>query len=68
MQNTTRTIIALIGSFLISLVGMLRILSESFTSPPLFVAYIFAITGLIGIIANSIMLRKANKQEENRSV
>jgi hypothetical protein len=32
--------------------------NESLSSIPLFVAYIFTITGLIGIIANGVTLKK----------
>jgi hypothetical protein len=32
--------------------------NESLSSIPLFVAYIFAITGLIGIVANGVTLKK----------
>jgi hypothetical protein len=32
--------------------------NESLSSTPLFVAYIFAITGLIGIVANGVTLKK----------
>lgn len=58
LNNKTRSIISLVCSLLIFAVGMFRILTESLTSTSLFVAYIFAITGLIGIVANGIVLRK----------
>ena len=58
MKNKTRTIITLLCSLLIFVVGMFRILTESLSSTPLFVAYIFAITGLIGVVANGVILRK----------
>ena len=58
MKNKTRTIITLVCSLLIFAVGMFRILTESLSSTPLFVAYIFAITGLIGVVANGVILRK----------
>ncbi|MFJ7726733.1 hypothetical protein ACIQXV_11265 [Neobacillus sp. NPDC097160] len=58
MKNKTRTIITLVGSLLIFAVGMFRILTESLSSTPLFVAYVFAITGFIGVIANGVILRK----------
>ncbi|WP_054637460.1 hypothetical protein [Thalassobacillus sp. C254] len=58
MNSNTRTTITLIGSFLIFVVGMFRILTESLVSIPLVVAYLFAITGLIGVIGNFVTLRK----------
>ncbi|AXI08319.1 hypothetical protein CUC15_04955 [Oceanobacillus zhaokaii] len=58
MKNKTRSIITLVGSFLIFSVGMLRILTESPSSISLFVAYVFAITGFIGVAANIVILRK----------
>ncbi|WP_338472885.1 hypothetical protein R4Z10_09250 [Niallia sp. XMNu-256] len=59
MKNKTRIIIALIGSFLVFAIGMFRMLTESLSQAPMFVAHVFAITGFIGIVANGIMLRKA---------
>ena len=58
MKNKTRTIITLVCSLLIFAIGMFRILTESLSSTPLFVAYVFAITGFIGVIANGVILRK----------
>ncbi|PEZ09032.1 hypothetical protein CN326_04270 [Bacillus sp. AFS018417] len=58
MDIKTRTIITLVGSFLLFTFGTFRIIIESLSSTSLFVAYIFAITGFIGIIANSSKLRK----------
>ena len=58
MKNKTRTIITLVCSLLIFAVGMFRILTDSLSSSPLFVAYVFTITGFIGVIANGVMLRK----------
>jgi hypothetical protein len=58
MKNETRIIITLVCSLLIFAVGMFRIFTESLSSTPLFVAYIFVITGLIGVVANSVMLKK----------
>ena len=58
MKNKTRVIITLVCGLLIFAVGMFRILTESLSSTPLLVAYIFVITGLIGVVANSVMLKK----------
>ena len=58
MENKTRIIITLVCSLLIFAVGMFRILTESLSSTPLFVAYIFAITGLIGVVASGVILKK----------
>jgi len=58
MKNTIRIIIALVGSFLLFAVGLFRIFTDSLPTTPLFVASIFIITGLIGVIANSLTLKK----------
>ena len=58
MKNKTRTIITLVVSLLLFAVGMFRILTESLSLTPLFAAYVFAITGFIGVIANGVRLRK----------
>ncbi|WP_042148075.1 hypothetical protein [Paucisalibacillus sp. EB02] len=59
MENKARIVITLICSVLIFAAGLLRILSESSSSPTsMVVAYVFLITGLIGVVANSIVLRK----------
>lgn len=54
-----KKVIALVGSFLIFSVGLFRIFTESLSSTPLFVAYVFIITGLIGIVANGLKLGKS---------
>ena len=59
MKNKTRIILTLIGSFLVFAFGMFRMLTESLSSAPMFVAYVFAITGFIGIVVNGVILRKA---------
>ena len=56
MKNKTRTIITLVCSLIIFALGTFRILTESISSTPLFVAYILAITGLIGVIVNGMAL------------
>ncbi|ARK32565.1 hypothetical protein [Halalkalibacter krulwichiae] len=61
MNVKTRTIITLVCSLLIFAVGVIRILTESLASTPLFVAYIFVMTGLIGAVANGMVLRKLRK-------
>ncbi len=50
--------IALAGSFLIFASGMYRILSGDFPETPPFSAYIFAVGGFLGVIANGMILRK----------
>ncbi|MGG1686853.1 hypothetical protein [Pseudalkalibacillus sp. NRS-1564] len=55
-----RTFVALIGSFLVLAVGLFRLMTESLSTTPLFIAYVFIITGLIGVVANGIRLRKTN--------
>jgi hypothetical protein len=58
MNKITRTVLTLVSSFLLFGVGIYRIFTESLSSTPLFVAYIFVITGFIGMIANAIVLKK----------
>ncbi|WP_170140713.1 hypothetical protein [Oceanobacillus arenosus] len=58
MKNKTRMIITLVCSLLVFSVGMFRLLTESLSSTPFFVAYIFAIFGFIGVVANGVILRK----------
>lgn len=58
LNNKNRTIITLVCSLLILAVGMFKILTELLPSMSLFVAYIFVITGLIGVVANGMTLRK----------
>lgn len=54
----TRTIITLLGSFLLFAFGTFRIITGSLSSTSLFVAYVFTITGFIGTTANGSKLRK----------
>lgn len=58
MNSKTKVLITFVCSLLIFAVGMFRILTESLSSTPLFVAYIFVIAGLIGVVANELILRK----------
>ncbi|OLS38233.1 hypothetical protein BTR22_07005 [Alkalihalophilus pseudofirmus] len=58
MKSKTKVLITLISSLLIFSFGMFRILTESLSSTPLFVAYIFVMAGLIGAVANGLILRK----------
>ena len=53
-----KTIITLLASLLLFVFGTYRILTETLSSTPLIVAYIFAITGFIGVVANVANLRK----------
>ncbi len=52
-----KTIITLLASLLLFVFGTYRIFTETFSSTPLIVAYIFAITGFIGGVANVVKLR-----------
>ena len=54
-----KTVVALIGSFLIFAVGLFRLFTESLSSTPMFVAYVFIIAGLIGVVANGLKLAKS---------
>jgi putative hemolysin len=53
-----KTIISLLASLLLCVIGTFRVLAETLSSTPLFVAYIFAITGFIGVVGNVVNLRK----------
>ena len=53
-----KTIITLFASLLLFVFGTYRILTETLSSTPLIVAYIFAITGFIGVVTNVANLRK----------
>ncbi|MBM7609712.1 putative membrane protein [Lysinibacillus composti] len=66
MKSKIRTIIGLISSLLLVTISIYRILTESLSSTSLFVAYLFAITGLIGLIVYIAMIRKllANKTNQ----
>ncbi|WP_010094559.1 hypothetical protein [Ornithinibacillus scapharcae] len=59
MKNKTQIIITLLGSLFIFAVGLFRILTETLDLAPLFVAYVFVISGFIGFIANGVLLRKS---------
>ncbi|QDP39534.1 hypothetical protein [Radiobacillus deserti] len=64
MNYKKRVIITLVGSFLIFTIGVSRIQTESLTFTPLFVAYIFGITGLVGVITNGIKLLQASQNKQ----
>lgn len=53
---SNRIFITLICSFLVFAVGLFRLFNESLSSTSLFVSYVFIITGLIGIAANTVKL------------
>ncbi|MDO6654775.1 hypothetical protein [Anaerobacillus sp. 1_MG-2023] len=57
----SRIVVALIGSFLIFAVGLFRLFTETLSSTPLFIAYLFIITGAIGVIANGLKLGETHK-------
>ncbi|GAQ19275.1 thiamine-phosphate diphosphorylase [Oceanobacillus picturae] len=57
----SKTVVGLIGSVFITFVGLYRLFSESLSSTPLFIAYLFIITGLVGVCANGIKLFKSKK-------
>ena len=66
MKSKIRTIIGIISSLLLLTISIYRILTESLSGTPLFVAYLFAFTGLIGLIVYVAMIRKllANKANQ----
>jgi len=55
-----KIVVALIGSFFIFAVGLFRVFTETLSSTPLFIAYVFIITGAIGVVANGLRLRKTH--------
>ncbi|WP_226659176.1 hypothetical protein [Pseudalkalibacillus hwajinpoensis] len=55
---TNRIVVALIGSFLMFAVGLFRLLTETLSLTPLFIASVFIITGVIGVVANGLGLGK----------
>ncbi|WP_283152151.1 hypothetical protein [Guptibacillus hwajinpoensis] len=57
---TNRIVVALIGSFLIFAVGLFRLFTETLSSTPLFVTYVFIITGSIGVVVNGVRLGKSH--------
>ncbi|MFJ8236046.1 hypothetical protein ACIQ34_09905 [Ureibacillus sp. NPDC094379] len=65
MKSKIRTIIGLVSSLLLSAISIYRILTESLSSTPLFVAYLFAVTGLIGIFVYTAMIRKLISNKTN---
>lgn len=55
-----RTVITLVSSFLVFGVGIFRLFTESLSSTPLFVAYVFIITGFIGMLYIGLKLGKSS--------
>ncbi len=53
-----KTILSLLASLLLFVFGTIRVLTETLSSTPLFVAYILAITGFIGVVGNVVNLKK----------
>ena len=60
LKMTNRIVVALIGSILIFAVGLFRLFTETLSSTPLFIAYVFIITGAIGVVANGLRLGKTH--------
>ncbi|GHI01638.1 hypothetical protein [Neobacillus kokaensis] len=58
MKNKNRLILTLVCSFLIFTVSTFRILTKSLSSTPLLAAYTLAIGGLVGVIANGVLLKR----------
>lgn len=56
LDNKARLYLVLLSSLSIFALGTYRILIKDLSAIPLFVAYIFSITGLIGIVANAVKL------------
>ncbi len=59
LKMNNRTIITLVSSLLIFAVGLFRIFTGYLSSMSLFVAYVFIITGLIGVVANGLKLKSS---------
>lgn len=64
MQKSTRLILTIISSLLLLGVGLFRFFTESLSPITLFVTNIFVITGLIGSVANGILLIKLKVKSE----
>lgn len=60
MNKQTRVRIALIGSLLVCLIGIYRLSFESQTTTAYIVSFIFAVTGFIGTVGNTVILRKVD--------
>jgi hypothetical protein len=60
LKMANRIVVALIGSFLIFSVGLYRLFTETLSSTPLFIAYVFIISGSIGVVANGLRLRETH--------
>ncbi|RDY70179.1 hypothetical protein DXT76_14830 [Halobacillus trueperi] len=58
MNQEMKIGIALIGSFLILMVGLFRLFTAELQDVPLFVAYILTISGLVGVITNGWKWKK----------
>jgi len=59
MQNKTKLRIGLIGSLLICLIGLYRLVLETPSSMnSLIIPIVFAVTGFIGIAGNLMRLKK----------
>ncbi|WP_251554855.1 hypothetical protein [Neobacillus muris] len=59
MKRRARTVIALVGCLLIFVTGIARIFAGSPSDTTMFISYLFAVTGVIGAIANGVYLSKA---------
>ncbi|WP_406944077.1 hypothetical protein ACJA3J_11795 [Halobacillus sp. SY10] len=58
MNQEMKIGIALIGSFLIFMVGLFRLFTEELQDIPLIVAYILTFSGFIGVITNGWKWKK----------
>jgi hypothetical protein len=60
MNKKTKVMIGLIGCLMICLFGVYRLLTEVMSSGSFFVPILFAVGDFIGIIGNTIELKKMN--------
>jgi hypothetical protein len=60
MNKKTKVMIGLIGCLMICLFGVYRLMTEVMSSGSFFVPILFAVGGFIGIIGNTIELKKMN--------
>ncbi|RKL65876.1 hypothetical protein CR203_18680 [Salipaludibacillus neizhouensis] len=62
MNKKTKGLIGLIGSLIVCLFGVYRLITETpSTVSLLIIPIVFAVTGFIGVIGNLITLKKLNK-------
>jgi hypothetical protein len=64
INKKTKVIIGLISCFIICLFGVYRLMTEASSSSSLFVPILFAVGGFIGLIGNTMELKKMKNNNE----